>query len=236
MPTPVLLILQMLVIDMIGEENIKQVGDPVLTGCEGKTINIILNSMKNAFPHFKKASKQTNLHLPLNENNLTQIYVEQVDVQITPQNIGVKNHYSDIFLGTKGIPDFYFHKKEEGVVHFPLFIVEAKRLPAPDKRREKEYVVGDKNNGGIERYKTQKHGKNLNECGMLGFVEEETFHFWKQKINSWIIEFSSLPCSWQTDEILMEIENGKDFTILHSIAHRVSQNDIYLYHLWISLQ
>ena len=42
-----------------------------------------------------------------------------------------------------------------------FFSIEAKRLPTPGSKREKEYVIGSKNNGGIERFKTGKHGSRL---------------------------------------------------------------------------
>ena len=209
------------------------IGEPVLTGCEGNTLSIILNSMKKTSAPFKRAIKQKNLRFPLNENQLTQIYVQQVDIQL-PSQFGVSIQYTDIFLGTKGIPDIYFYKKEEGATHLPLFEVEAKRLPAPKKSRKKEYVKGKNENGGIERFKLEKHGKGLHTCGMLGYVEEEDFLFWEKCINSWIAELSLANNLWQEDEILTETERDNDFMVLESIAHRTSQTDVRLYHLWIN--
>jgi len=211
------------------------IGEPVLTGCEGKALNIILNCMKKAASPFKRAIKQKNLRFPLNENGLTQIYVQQVNVQL-PSQFGVSIQYTDIFLGTKGIPDIHFYKKEEGITHYPLFVVEAKRLPAPKKSREKEYITGNNENGGIERFKIEKHGKELPACGMLGYVEKEDFLFWKKCINSWIAELALTTNMWREDEILAETERDNDFMVLESIAHRKSQTGVRLYHLWINTQ
>jgi len=225
---------------MITDESNKVIQQiPELTGSKGATIAKIIGCMKQAVLPFKNACRQTNLHRPLNENKLTEIYVEQVEVFVKPiPNLGVKNQYSDTFFGSKGIPDFYFHIVEEGIHHKPLLVVESKLLPSPDKKkREREYVAGNKNNGGIERFKMEKHGKGLNECGMIGFVQEETFPFWQQCINTWISDLSScMPDIWKTDEILVKIESRKDFVILQSIAHRVSKKDIRLNHLWINIQ
>jgi hypothetical protein len=222
--------------NMVAEENNTYVEKPVVTGNEGKTMSIILSSMKDASVPFKNASKQPDLCLPLNENQLTQIYVEQVEVKIKPYpNIGVKNQYSDIFLGTKGIPDFYFHKVEEGHTHRPLLVVESKRLPAPEKSREKEYVIGNCENGGIERFKTEKHGKGFTTCGMLGFVEKETFDYWGKTVNKWITTLSVTNNSWNEDEILVEVEKCSDYSVLNSIVHRLSSEDASLYHLWINI-
>jgi len=93
------------------DNNTYTIVNPDLTDNKGKIMSIILNSMKNASIPFINACHQSDLHLPLNENQLTQIFVEQVEVKIKScPNIGVKNQYSDIFAGTKGVPDFYFHK------------------------------------------------------------------------------------------------------------------------------
>ena len=210
---------------------------PELTNSENVTTDSIIGCMKKAVSPFKNACSQTNLHRPLNENKLTQIYVEQIEVFVKPiPNLGVKNQYSDTFFGTKGIPDFYFHIVEEGLHHKPLFVVEAKLLPAPPpKSREQEYVIGNQNNGGIERFKTEKHGKGFDECGMIGFVEKETFTFWLQSINSWILDLSTIDNFWRADEKFEIVENKEFFTHLQSIAHRTSQKDIRLQHLWIDM-
>jgi len=115
-----------------------------------------------------------------------------------------------------------------------MFSVECKRLPSPQKAREKEYVIGDNNNGGIERYKTEKHGKGLYECGLLGFIEKENSKYWLKEINNWLENLSKVDKIWKQDEILSKIESKKDFYFLKSIAHR-KKGDINLNHLWVKL-
>jgi len=113
---------------MIAKENINNAVIPNLSLPDGKTLNYLLDAIIAASEPFKKASNQSNLVKPLNENKLTQILVEQIEVKIKPHPfIGVKNQYSDLFCRTTGIPDFYFHVVEEGVAHLPLMIVESKR-------------------------------------------------------------------------------------------------------------
>jgi hypothetical protein len=169
---------------------------------------------------------------------LSQTYLQQATKLIRhfgyPFNID--KEYQDIYCGSDGFSDLYFYTNEEDKSNVSIFSIECKRLPAPPpKSREKEYVKGDNNNGGIERYKTEKHGKGLDECGMIGFVEKETFSFWYQNINSWISELSFNSNLWQTDETLKEVERENDYAVLQSIAHRKSQKDIYLHHLWINI-
>jgi hypothetical protein len=102
--------------------------------------------------------------------------------------------------------------------------------------REKEYVMGNNENGGIERFKIEKHGKGLCIGGMLGFVENKTFPFWLQAINTWITGLSETSDFWQNDEDLVEVESNSNFSIFKSVAHRTSQKDVLLYHLWIDIK
>lgn len=224
---------------MFAEESIaNSLGDtPVMSIGKGSSISCIINLYKQTTDPFKKAILSTNIKSPLNENQLTQIFVEQIDVQIRNLNysFGVKNQYSDIFYGTRGVPDFYFHRLEEGNVSEPLFVVEAKRLPAPipPNNREKEYVIGDNKNGGIERYKTGKHGVGLNECGILGFIEKNDFPHWLTTINTWIQEQAKIDNTWNISEILNEIETQNGCSYLNSLAIRKPKNDLKLHHFWI---
>ena len=169
--------------NMIVDEIANTKKSPELTDNAGETIKYIKMSIIGAILPFKDSLSELKLKKisKLNENKLTQIFVHRVEYQIRHicENIAVGNQYHDVFFNTKGISDFYFYKCEETKEHEALFVVEAKRLPAPyRKSREKEYVIGETNNGGIERYKTEKHGKRFSRGGMLGFVEKQTFRYW----------------------------------------------------------
>jgi len=203
-----------------------------------QTTLMILELMKMAALSFKKYlafgyhAKQN-----LNEPDLSQTYLQQATKLIRhfdyPFNID--KEYQDIYYRSDGFSDLYFYTNEEDKSNVSIFSIECKRLPAPEKNREKEYVIGDKNNGGIERFKTEKHGKGLAECGMIGFVEKENFDYWQQKINSWIIELSKNNTDWNSNEILVEIEQTTDFMQLNSIAQRAVSTNLTLYHLWINI-
>lgn len=172
----------------------------------------------------------------LNEDDFTQIYVEQAQILIRKYDypFNINGQYRDITNLSKGYSDFYFYPNEQNISTSSLFSVEAKRLPSPSKYRKKEYVIGDKNNGGIERYKIEKHGKHLNQCGLLGFIEKEDATFWIQKINKWITDLTEIDSSWKKDETLLKIESTNYHSILKSIAYRKSSS-INLTHLWIIL-
>ena len=201
---------------------------------KGTTISCILDCFKNTAPFFKKAITQPNIIKPLNENKLTQIFIEQLKVQLRKKQVtfDVGNQYSDIFFGTKGIPDFYFHNLEEGKVTLPLFIVEAKRLPAVKTINEMEYVKGQKNNGGIERFKNEKHGKGLPDCGILGFIEKEKISYWIEKINEWIKYLADTDNKWTVEEFIKQLEDEELFSYLISLAN-TEKRSLKLHHFWI---
>jgi len=62
--------------------------------------------------------------------------------------------------------------------------LEAKRLPAPEKSREREYLQGDL--GGVERFKADKHGQGLKMTGLLGYVQRCSAGFWLEQVNGWV--------------------------------------------------
>lgn len=205
---------------------------------KGTAIGCIIDCFKKTVPFFKTALIQPDILKPLNENKLTQIFVEQLKVQLRKKQVAfdVSNQYSDIFFGTKGIPDFYFHNLEEGKISIPLFIVEAKRLPAPQLVNEMEYVKGQKNNGGIERFKTAKHGKGLLECGMIGYIEKEDASIWLNKINEWIKNLIDTDRNWNLTEILSKKETSDEFTYLLSVVNTHDQRSLPLHHFWVDLK
>jgi hypothetical protein len=202
---------------------------------KGTAISCILNCFKTTTPFFKQVLTQPDLVKPLNENKLTQLFIEQLRIQLRKKGVtfDVGNQYSDVFFKTKGIPDFYFHALEEGKTAIPLFIVETKRLPAPQTINEKEYVIGQNNNGGIERFKSKKHGKGLSECGLLGFIEEENSTFWVSKINEWIKQLVDNDNDWVIEELLTKIEDEAEFSYLISLVRTDKNTDVSLHHFWI---
>lgn len=220
---------------MIAEEYHEQY-QPSSSIPKGTSVFHICSTIRKVPSNFRQALRNPKLEKPLNENKLTQILVEQINALLLEAQLPVlaQNQYSDIFFGTKGIPDFYFHKVEKGTTSEPLFVVEAKILPSPPpKDREKEYVVGTKKNGGIERFKLEKHGKGLSLCGMIGFIETGDKDIWQNKINGWILDMAKVDSDWNTDEVLKELESDGNLIYLSSVAHTTSLSDIILYHFWI---
>jgi len=123
-----------------------------------------------------------------------------------------------------------------------LMAIEAKRLPSLPKLREREYLVGhEKPCGGIERFKLGIHGGNAFTWTMLGYVQEESFSAWREKINGWIDELSKnakTKMTWHAAEKLKMIVE-KQTTARHQSAngrYRNGNSDtIQINHLWVLL-
>ena len=223
---------------MIAEQNIFNSAQPNIELPKNKIVTLVKDCMVETVVYFKIYLK-SGFHKKknLNENDLTQEYTKQAQILIRTRNypFNVEGQYQDVYNHSKGFSDFFFYPNEQNVSLSSIYSVESKRLPSPKTSREKEYVIGDKNNGGIERYKTEKHGKSLMECGLIGFVEDKDFKHWHTTINDWITDLAkNSKTDWKIDELLSEIESNIDYCILQSIAHR-QVDDINLTHIWISI-
>lgn len=127
-------------------------------------------------------------------------------------------------------------------IYDPILVIECKRLPAPTKDREKEYVTGGKTSmsGGIQRFKLGLHGAEMNLVLMIGYIQESSARVWQEKINSWISQLSKDAvadiCSWDAGEILMSVNEDKarGLSSYQSTHNRYgASSSITLHHLWI---
>lgn len=125
----------------------------------------------------------------------------------------------------------------------PVFVIEGKLLPPPGKKREIEYLTGldGEITGGVQRFKLGEHGGKLDEAAIVGYVRQNTFHHWFDKINSWIDELipSDQYLEWRECEKLklfredpltayLTSENSRD-------AEKCKSNIILLHHFWVYL-
>lgn len=131
-----------------------------------------------------------------------------------------------------------------------LIKFEAKRLSSKlskdKKNREKEYVLGEynggsrsKNSGGIERFKNGRHGKDVLNAGLIGYIQTDSPKQWLQKVNSWIseqIHSSSDPTlTWRKEDMLV-LNSENDFvTSYSSVSTRSHGNPIAFRHFWIDI-
>lgn len=125
----------------------------------------------------------------------------------------------------------------------PLIVIEGKRLPAPSKNREREYVIGKTtHSGGIERFKLGLHGADHELAIIIGYVQKEDSNYHIARINEWISELATDPTTgWAKEEILTgltQIDSG-EATMSNSIHSRTSDytcSNIELLHFWINCE
>jgi hypothetical protein len=204
----------------------------------GTSLSVFSNTITLVTPFFLKVLKGHPYRRELNEDGLTQILVQEISKYLRSYNypFNVQTQYVDTIGRTRGRPDFFFYQNNElGEHSLPTYVVEAKRLPS--QTFVKEYVIGEKQNGGIERFKVTKHGKGINPCGLVAFIEKEGYAFWTRKVNEWITEQASLSPEWQTDEILSPDQKTSTGYFRHtSLVHVKSAEDKQLEHVWIDIQ
>jgi hypothetical protein len=147
--------------------------------------------------------------------------------------------------------DFGANPRQGGIIGktyhsiYDSFIVfEAKRLPAPSKDREREYVTGgSKESGGIQRFKRGLHGAKQETAVILAYIQDGVSSSWLLKLNEWIVMETATPSV--PDEQWAEDEQLTGF--VHDIANRSakassshhrkssSTDKIRLEHLWVEM-
>lgn len=145
----------------------------------------------------------------------------------------------------------YFYTQQDNISNkeeaSALIKFEAKRLTNDlPQRREKEYVIGEytqgrqiRNSGGIERFKNERHGKDVINASIIGYVQSNSFSFWKEKINNWIQDEINNPhdqsLSWDNDDYLKFIKSDNNIHVCISKPKRKSGCSIEIRHIWINL-
>ena len=129
----------------------------------------------------------------------------------------------------------------------PFLVFECKRLPAPSRRREREYVSSgsdEKIKGGIQRFKLGLHARRLRSVVMVGYIERDEPRNWFEKINGWINELVDTRQrhgeKWGASDILADFVEGEE-----GIAHARSRHgrinsvllgEIEIRHVWIVMK
>jgi hypothetical protein len=126
-------------------------------------------------------------------------------------------------------------------------VIEAKRLPAPSKDREREYVTGTNKvsgtpTGGIQRFKLGLHGAQVQDAVIIGYVEKQSVQYWHATINQWITdlvtETSSDGCVWKEADKLQQLVCDNERATATTVSNHRRRNacrtrSIKLHHLWV---
>lgn len=123
-------------------------------------------------------------------------------------------------------------------VHFRggvlIFTIEAKVLPNPKKNKGKDHQYVHGNGAGIQRYKDENHGIDLEERllsqnGMMAYVKNQDFNHWFSTINQWVTD-----ASWPENEKL-EIVSFNKIARLKSNHLRKGGTQVILHHFWVDV-
>lgn len=135
-------------------------------------------------------------------------------------------------------------------IYKPFMIIEAKRLPAPTRDREREYVTGTNQTtgsatGGIQRFKLGQHGAQVETSVIVGYIQSQTVQHWHAAINQWITDLVAKPssdgCDWsQTDtlgQLFCNEEQGTSTTeSTHQRFGECVTPFIRIHHFWIVMR
>ena len=131
-------------------------------------------------------------------------------------------------------------------IYDPFLVLEGKRLPAPSKSREREYVTGGSNkSGGIQRFKLALHGAQQTTAAMIGYVQAGNCSDWLSCVNQWIRdEVNSIAESgenWSSTDQLVDFkeEIGRRVAVSSSVHARSSSAvspEVQIRHLWVAMR
>lgn len=220
-----------------GKENIPPIDD--IFNELYRFIDINIDDFKCFLLEYYKINKEA--------GNLLKDKIEQEDDITNPLVIFLNENSSFLYfqnqyktLETNSTTDIGIFKK---FTKIPFCFVEAKRLPTPlsNGRQETEYVCYNNSTkqGGIERFKTEKHGgkEKLNQSIMIGYIQENDFDFWYTKINSWINDKINLSPNWEDeDKLIQNLNFNKSNVSKYNSTHsRIILPKIKLIHYLIDL-
>jgi hypothetical protein len=130
-------------------------------------------------------------------------------------------------------------------IYDPFLVFEGKRLPAPSKSREREYVTGrPKQSGGIQRFKLALHGAQQTTAAIVGYVQAGNFGDWLSGINQWIRDEVNANAesgeNWSSTEQLVDFKEELGLRVavsssVHARSTSAVSPEIQIRHLWVAM-
>jgi hypothetical protein len=195
-----------------------------------KTTNPYLDNIANIIREGIKI-ETPKLNINDNENKKNQALTDCFNI-IGTQNpqmwIGVQKEH----IGANAYrEDIYFYLNDD--LRTRVFYIEAKRLPKQNSTDDEEYVDGKSvtgnPSGGIQRFILGIHGnpENMNNYGMIGYVENKTIADWLLKVNL------NIEKNYSASNLLIPI-SAAEFFSKHNFDCHV-QGQFSITHFWIDL-
>jgi hypothetical protein len=223
------------------------IGQPDIdTGKKG--VDHVIAFLDTYLPKFPMVYKNKTAKTKLtNEDDASQTLSIYLNRQSNKDNLFFI-HFQYRYLKTRRSSDFGILQIEDDYpndLDKAFFVLEAKWLPLPklDKTREKEYVIGNPEGGGIERFKRGHHGAGLAQSAMVAYVKDETCNYWHTKVNSWIQDLIDTSLAfdivWNSDDLLIfhsQFDTTYKYQSKNQRTHEGKVDEILLQHYWIPLQ
>jgi len=225
---------------MLRDSNRRAQSRPLFNNLKrGSTILLIINFIETILPLFRLHCKDRRL----NEEELTQelviILLQNIKFEFPFRFIAEYRDIHTIGADRRRRVDIGVVPSETEKGTNSFFCIEAKCLPTlPFVKREREYVIGGNNNGGVERFKRELHGKELPENAMIGYINSQSFNYWFTSINKWINDLSvsntDSSITWKKTEELTKVRLNDVSAIYKS--QNIRKNDfVYIHHIWIKM-
>ena len=228
------------------EKHSQIIGNPEIDSSI-KAIDKVVTFLDTYLPKFPSVFKNKTIKTKLtHEDDISQTLATYLDRQSRNDNF-LLIHFQYRYFKTRRSSDFGIIEVEDNSpsdIDKAFFVLEAKHLPLPKpvKTREKEYVIGNPNGGGIERFKRGDHGTDLSESAMVAYVQSETCPHWQTKVNGWIQDLIDAPISknieWNNADLLV-LESQLDTTFKYQSKnkriHQGKTDEIQLLHYWLPL-
>ena len=191
--------------------------------------NKILSFLKDSLPEVAKELAKKALSQSIDLSDICENRISsEIQRLLNDQLRGANSDYTFTFNESRG-PDIVIYASPYMAFSNILFLIEGKRLRSQSSN---DYVKT-----GIRRFKREEHGKKHDIAAMLGYVQENNFSHWYDKVNSWIIalisDTSETP-KWTTEEQVNKIQ-VTDIGEYQSTHCRITEEPITLHHFWIDL-
>ncbi len=207
--------------------------------------NCVIELVQRSLHPFAESAMHGGIFSENGLNSLLSLYISKTARQGNLPYIVQHQSIEDLTRGDSPAPDIGIHLDIDDAASPPpkITVFEGKRLTKGlGAKRHREYVFGYEKKGkhvpcgGIERFKRSIHGQNLNQAGIIGYIQEETPPYWHGQINFWISELSLQQTTpkWTEEERLSPLTTEGRISESTSVVSR-EEAPFQLTHLWVNL-
>jgi hypothetical protein len=227
---------------MLRSQQVKSFGSGAELSAKHKTaLQVLLGFISNNIKGFSNYYHATN-DKPKGEEAINTYLVRYFTSKQLEEKDGLLSFSFEKHPATEGDssePDFGVSVANSSKPESILFEIEAKRL-GEGHETNYQYVYGQ-NRGAIERFKQGRHGRNINECGIVGYVQSPNCLRWIDKVNGWIdgeiVSPHDKSLKWEKSDKFKTTQYDPNDTFAFGISNssRIDSSFIKIHHFLINL-